>query len=221
MKFEQTTLDILRNFQSINNSIVLHKGSRIVTMSDSKTCFAAANIDSEIPRNVPIYDLSKFLGILSLSNESEIDFHDNHMIINQGSGKVKYVYAEESLINSPNPEKKIKLPHVDVTFDLTTEVLNTIRKAMGILKFNELVFSGYGGKLYVETLSVKNESSDSYSIEIGETDIEFKAVIKAETLHLLPRDYTVSICGTKSPQAAHFVSDQVEYFVALSTDSVF
>ena len=215
MKLSKNTINILHNFESINSAIVLNKGSELVTISKSETIFAKARIEEEIPRDVGIYDLKKFLGILSLNPECDIEFQDNFMLIKFGRSKIKYSYSEISTIMTPE-KKDVKLPSVDVSFTLTTELLKEAMRAMAILKFSEIAFVGREGKLYLETLSTRNESSDVFSAEIMDTDRDFSVIIEADKLRMLELDYDVEICFAG---LTHFKNPVVEYYIANSMKS--
>ena len=60
------TIDILKNFSSINKSIVIKPGNTIRTLSVNKNILASAKIEESISEQISIYDLSSFLGCLSL-----------------------------------------------------------------------------------------------------------------------------------------------------------
>ena len=214
MKLSPQTISVLQNFQTLNSSIVLTPGNVIKTMT--KTTVAKATVPDSFPMKVGIYDLSKFLGILSLDKESDIDFQENQMLIKQGRSKIKYNYCDASLIL--HPEKDVKVFDVYVKFDLTPEILQGVTKAMSILKFSEIEIRGEDGLLYISTVNTKNKGSDVFSTEIGEVDKTFSAIIEAEKLKLIPSTYTVSL---SNEGLSHFKSDMVEYWIALSTKSNF
>lgn len=214
MKLSQQTISILQNFQTLNPSIVLTPGNVIKTMT--KTTVAKATVSDSFPMKVGIYDLSKFLGILSLDKESDIEFNEKYMIIKQGRSKVKYSYCETSLIL--HPEKDVKAFDVYVKFDLTPDTLQGVTKAMAILGFSEIEIRGEDGRLFISAVNTKNTASDVFSTEIGEVDKEFSAIIEAEKLKLIPATYTVTL-GNEG--LSHFKSDSVEYWIALSAKSNF
>lgn len=218
MKLDNGTIAVLQNFQSINPSIVINPGNVLRTISPAETVFAKATLTTEFPKQLGIYDLSKFLGILSLNKNSEIDFKQDHMIIQQERSKVRYTYCNVELIKTPPSDKEIELSSIDVRFELKANVLNEVLKAMSILRFNELCFEGSDGVLSIQAISTKNDSSDVFSTEIGQTDKSFSVVIEADKLKMIPNDYTVSITREG---IAHFMSSTVEYWVAISTKSKF
>lgn len=66
VNISQSTLNILKNFSSINKSIVIKPGSVISTLSINKNILARAEITETFPSELSIYDLGLFLGGLSL-----------------------------------------------------------------------------------------------------------------------------------------------------------
>jgi hypothetical protein len=218
MKLSDETISVLQNFQTINPSIVISSGNVIRTISVPETIFAKATLQDSFPKRFGIYDLSKFLGILSLNKNSEVEFHEHYMTISQDRSRIRYSYCNPELIKSPDEQKDIALPSVDVTFELKNEVLKEVTKAMSVLGFNEICFRGADGILSVQTFSSKNDNSDVYSHDIGETSKTFSVILEADKLKTLPCNYTVSI--TKMG-LAHFYSPFVEYGVGISTRSSF
>ena len=87
------TLNVLKNFATINQGLLFKKGKRLRTLSVLKNVFAVADITDEIPREFAIYDLNEFLGTLSLFSKPDLDFKDDHILIQEGKAKVKYFYS--------------------------------------------------------------------------------------------------------------------------------
>jgi hypothetical protein len=217
MKLDSHTTEILKNFQGINNSIVIDEGYILKTMSPSETIFARAGIKNFFPKKFGIYDLRQFLGIIALDPDSEIEFHDMHITIKQEKGTIKYSYCSPLLIVSPETDE-IELPSQDVVFTLDSDTLKSVMEAMAILGFHEISITGENGKLYLRTLSTRNDNSNEYSTELGECDKTFMAIIESEKLKILPGTYEVAIC---KEGFTTFKNDKIEYGIALSTTSRF
>src|SRR5210317_2178531 len=112
MKFSDSTLTVLKSFSTINRSIQLQPGNTLKTITPEKTLIATAKIGDEIPSEACIYDLSRFLSILSLYSNPDVEFHDKYFTISEGKRKTKYVYADISMIHVP-PQKDIHIPEED------------------------------------------------------------------------------------------------------------
>ena len=217
MKFSDATLTVLKSFSTINKSIQFQPGNVIKTITPEKTLIATANIADEIPSDACVYDLSRFLSILGLYSDPDVEFHDKYFIISEGRRKTKYVYADISMIHVP-PQKDIHIPEEDVVVDVKWDDLQSVVKAAGVLQFNEIAFVGTGGKCYLKAISSEQDGADDYAVEIGETVDEFKIIIKTDNLKLLPQDYRVALC---SKGISEFRGDTASYFVAIDSKSTY
>ena len=107
MQLSVKTIDVLKNFSAINQSLIFPQGSTIKTLSPKRNILAIANIEEKIPERFAIYELNQFLGVLSLFSEPDIDIKQHHVQISNGSGHVSnYFFAEESMIEAP-PDKNL------------------------------------------------------------------------------------------------------------------
>ena len=217
MQFSERTLTILKSFANINKSIMMKEGKVLKTITPEKTLIAVANIEDEIPGNACVYDLSRFLSILSLYNQPDVDFGDKYFIISEGKRRTKYVYADVSMIHTP-PEKEIKIPSADVVVDVNWDDLQSVLKAAGVLQFSEVAFIGKDGTCYLKAIDSSNEGADDYGVEIGETEDDFKIIIKTDNLKLLPQDYRVTLC---SKGISEFKGENVTYYVAIDSKSTY
>lgn len=217
MKFSNETLTVLKSFTSINKSILLAKGNVIKTITPEKTLIAIANISQEIPSDACVYDLSRFLSILSLYNDPDVEFFDKYFIISEGKRRTKYVFADLSMIHTP-PEKDITIPSADVEVSVTADTLSSVLKAAGVLQFSEIAFVGEGGKCYLKAIDSANDNADDFGVEIGETADEFKIIIKTDNLKLMSIDYDVTLC---SKGISEFKGEGVTYYVAIDSKSTY
>jgi hypothetical protein len=217
MKFEARTLQILKNFSVINPSLQFKEGSTLSTVSPNKTVMSKAAIKEHIPSTFAIYDLSKFLGVLSLFDSPEISLEEKYLIIKGNNKQVQYTYADPRNIVIPG-DKEIKLPESEINFTLTSDTLQSVLKGMGVLGLPELAVSGENGVLSVQAVNVKNPSSDNFSIDVGQTPLTFKMIFLAENIKIIQDDYDVSI---SSKGIAHFKGKDIEYWVATESSSTF
>jgi hypothetical protein len=217
MKFSERTITILKSFSGINKSVLLKAGNVIKTVTPEKTLVASATIPDQIPSQACVYDLSRFLSILGLYRDPDVEFHDKYFMITSGKQRTKYVYADISMIHAA-PEKDIKLPTADVQVTVSWEDMQSVIKAAGVLQFSEVAFVGQEGKIYLKAIDGNNANSDDYGVEIGSTSDEFKIIIKTDNLKLLPQDYEVTLCAKG---ISEFKSDGVTYFVAIDTKSTY
>jgi len=217
MKLNTRSIQVLKNFASINPSIQFSEGTNLKTISPNKTMMAKAKLEDIIPSTFAIYDLSRFLGVVSLFEDPEFGIETNMVNITSPGRKVSYTFADPSTIITP-PDREIVLEDPDVVFELKHENFAEIMKALGVMSFPDLVVVGEDGKIFLRATDTKNPSSDKYDIEVGTTDRTFTAVFKTENVKILPSSYTVSL---SSKGISHFVSDDVEYWISLEANSTF
>lgn len=217
MKLETRTMQILKNFSTINPSLMFKPGSTLNTMSPNKTVLAKASIKEQIPSSFAIYDLSKFLGVLSLFDQPELQVEEKQMVINGGQQKVRYTFASPDAIVIPS-EKEVNMPETEIKFKLTAEDLTKVMKAMGVMQLPEIAVVGENGEMSIQAIDSKNPSADSYRVVLGENANNFKMIFKAENIKIMQGDYDVSI---SSKGIGHFKGSDVEYYIATEANSTF
>ena len=193
MKLSEKTLAILKNFSSINQSILIKKGNKLRSISVMKNILSEAEIKEEFPKDFAIYDLNQFLNGLGLHQDPDLDFENNsHVIIREGKRRVKYFFADPEVIVSP-PEKDIVLPSQDVCFQLEHSQLDNLKKAAAVYQLPDLSAIGEAGVIRLVVRDKKNDTSNEYSIVVGETDKEFTFNFKVENLKIIPGSYDVVV----------------------------
>ena len=220
MKLSESTLSLLKNFSTINQSMLFKKGSKLRTVSVMKNILAEASIEEEFPRDFGIYDLNQYLNGLSLHNDPELNFEaDNYVVIKEGRSRSKYFFADPSVIITP-PEDSITLPTEDVSFELSTDQLDKLLKAAAIYQLPDLSVEGGDGVVKVLVRDKKNETSNDYSVVVGETDSTFSFNFKVENIKILPGTYDV-VCCQKNISRFTSKNYDLTYFIALEPDSTF
>ena len=220
MKLSDNTLSLLKNFSTINQSILFKQGNRLRTISVMKNILAEATVSEEFPQDFGIYDLGQFLNGMGLHQSPELDFtNDNHVVIKEGKMRSKYFFADPNVIITP-PDKAIDLPSEDVTFDLSTQQLDKLLKAAGIYQLPDLSVVGENGAVKLLVRDKKNDTSNSFAIAVGETDSTFNFNFKVENIKILPGTYHVVV---SQKLLSRFTSKNYDltYYIALEPDSTF
>lgn len=220
MFISQETLSILKNFSTINQNLLIKKGSSLRTLSSMKDLLGEATITETFERDVPIYDLSQFLNCLSLIPGAEVNLLDDYIEITDGSNSINYRYADPSVIQTP-PEKELSLPSEDVCFVLKQEDLETLKKAAAVLQIPDVSLRGDGETIKLVVSDKKNSGSNSYQIEVGETDINFEFVFKVESLRIISGDYDVVVSKQMLSRFQHRSSNIVYYIAVDPTNSFY
>ena len=220
MKLSESTLSLLKNFSTINQSILFKKGTRLRTISVMKNILAEATIAEEFPKDFGIYDLNQYLNGLSLHNDPELDFEaDNYVVIREGRSRSKYFFADPSVIITP-PDKSLTLPDESVAFELSTDQLDKLLKAAAIYQLPVLSVEGANGVVKVLVRDKKNETSNDYSVVVGETESVFSFNFKVENIKILPGTYEV-VCSQKNLSRFTSKNQDLVYYIALEPDSTF
>ena len=220
MKLSESTLSLLKNFSTINQSNLFKKGTRLRTISVMKNILAEATIAEEFPKDFGIYDLNQYLNGLSLHNDPELDFEaDNYVVIREGRSRSKYFFADPSVIITP-PDKTLTLPDESVAFDLSTEQLDKLLKAAAIYQLPDLSVEGGDGVVKVLVRDKKNDTSNDYSVVVGETESVFSFNFKVENIKILPGTYEV-VCSQKNLSRFTSKNQDLVYYIALEPDSTF
>ena len=220
MKLSDKTLTLLKNFSTINQSILFKQGSSLRTISVMKNILAEATIDENLPKDFGIYDLNQFLNGLGLHNSPELDFHDDsYVVIKEGRMRSKYFFADPNVIVTP-PDKEINLPSEEVSFELSTSQLDKLLKAAAIYQLPDLSVVGGEGVVKVLVRDKKNDTSNDFSIIVGETESTFSFNFKDENIKILPGTYRVDV---SEKLLSRFTCENyvLKYYIALEPDSTF
>lgn len=192
MKLSTRTLSILKHFAKINNSIVVTPGNYLQTCTSSMSVLARAKIEEEFTTPFAIYNLTRFLGTLSLFDDPDLDFGSKFVTISSGKQRVNYTYADPSMIASP-PSKPVKFPESEVEFTLTASALEKVVDAVSILQVPEIAIVGADGIISLRAMDSKTPTSDVFSCDVGETDSDFKVIFQKDNLKFISADYKASI----------------------------
>ena len=220
MKLSDKTISVLKNFSSINQSILFKEGSKLRTISLMKNILAEATVTEDFAKDFGIYDLNQFLNGLSLHQNPELDFaNDGYVVIREGKSRSKYFFADPNVIVTP-PEKAIQLPSEDVCFELSTDQLEKLLKASAVYQLPDLSAVGENGVVKLVVRDKKNDTSNDYAVVVGETEAEFSFNFKVENIKVLPGTYEV-VVSQKLLSRFTSKNHDLTYYIALEPDSTF
>jgi len=223
MKLDPTTINVLKSFSQINPSIIVKEGNTLLCPSPTKDILGRATIPANFDKRFAIYSVSRFLNTLSLFNDPTMEIDDKKIKITDGNTRrtVNYGLAEESVLPIP-PIKDPAFPEGEIKFKLKIEEIKEIERALSILNLPSIVVSNINGKICVQCSDPANATADVYSIEVGETDKEFKAVFDPVKFGVLSKsltsEYDVDI---SSKGFSHFKTENLEYWIVLEASSTF
>tara|TARA_R100001082_G_scaffold94820_1_gene61870 strand:+ start:32 stop:697 length:666 start_codon:yes stop_codon:yes gene_type:complete len=220
MKLSDKTINLLKNFSNINQSILFKEGSKLRTISVMKNILAEAEVNESFPKDFGIYDLNQFLNGMGLHQNPDLDFENQgHVVIKEGRMRSKYFFADPSVIVTP-PDKNLDLPSEDVSFELNTQQLDRLLKAAGIYQLPDLSVIGENGVVKIVARDKKNDTSNDFAITVGETSDEFIFNFKVENIKIIPGTYDV-VVSKKLLSRFRCKDYELTYFIALEPDSSF
>jgi hypothetical protein len=116
------------------------------------------------------------------------------------------------------PEKDISFPDPEIKFDLTETDLENIMKAASVLDTPEIAVIGHDGKIKLVTIDTANASSDTFSVELGDTSDAYRMVFKTENFKMMKGNYEVAI---SSKGISHFKlkGGNLQYWIATEATS--
>jgi hypothetical protein len=214
MRLSKETYNILKNFAAINSNILIQPGNMLKTVSAGKNIYVEAKVTEDFDVDVPIWDLNKFLGIVSMFNNPDLEFHDTHVVITNGRSSVTYYYSEPSLLTVPTRE--IKMPATVTRFDLEEKDLNEILKASSVLQVSDLRMVGADGKFIISVDDSGQSTSNSFEIVIDEnyTGKDFEGTINVSEMKFIPGSYSVELTDTIISKFTHKSLD-LSYYIAI------
>lgn len=221
MKISTQTLQVLKNYASINPNLLVKPGSVLSTISTNKNIFAKATVAETFPASFAIYDMQQFLGVISIFEDPDFSFGNNSVTISSGNRSVEYMYASEHMVVAPSDSvaQKIVVTNPEITFDLPAQTLNEVIKATAILQLDKINVVSENGSVSVVVADPKNPSSNKFSVNVGGTaNTDLTMVFAAEVMKFIPGDYKVNI---SSSGIGSFKNDKLdlEYFVMADVKS--
>lgn len=217
MKLSENTVNVLRNFATINQGLVFKSGSTLRTVSKQQNVLAKATVTESFDKNFAIYDLNRFLAVLSSMNDPDLTVGTGNVKIASGTSKTTYGLSDETMVVSA-PDNDITVQNAEVKFTLTKDNLAQVLKLSGVLGLPNIAVRGNRKKISIAALDVKNNDSDVFSVDVGDTSAEFQFIFVTENFKMIPGDYEVQI---SSKGVSHFKSkkDPLEYWIATEVGS--
>ncbi len=176
IEISQHTIDVLKSFTHINNSIRIAKGNRIRVMNVAETVFGDVTVPEEFPADVNVVDMGKMLAVFNLpglkkAEQKFIDFQESHMVISGGRTRVKYRYTERSFVTPADME--FELENDDLTIELDWDTLNDFIRSCSQLQLTLVEVGASNGRAFIRGLNPElGDESNDYEMDLGETEYE-------------------------------------------------
>lgn len=227
MELTDNTLQVLKNYATINPNIVITEGSTLKTISVARNVLSTAELSEAFPQSFGIYDLPEFLNVLSLVDSPRLKFEKDYVVVGDSTGRssVKYFFSDPEMLTSPG--KNITMPDAEVNFVLDTDTLGKVKRAAAALGHEEISITPCApvntGAVRLSVIDSKDATSNAFSIDVEGTypeEVDFNFIMNVGNLKVVNEDFEV---GISSKLISQFKSKQstIEYFIALEKSSTY
>ena len=214
----KNTLDVLKNFSTINSSIVFRKGSTVRTISNAENILAKFTGEEVFPSDFAIYDLSQFLSGISLFNDPQLEFTSTDFVsIRGGRQSAKYYFSDPEITLKSAPEKNVNFPGADLQFNLTADDLLALQKASAVYGLPDLTFQSEEGLDTIKLIlrDKENDTSNTYDITVaGCSTGTYSLDVKIDNIRVLPGDYSIKVSKALISEWNNATVD-LTYYIAL------
>ena len=221
MQLSNETINVLKNFATVNPNVVFKPGQKLKTISEAKTILASAEIVEDFPVEFGIYDLNEFLSVYNLIENPVLSFEDKSLLISGSGQKIRYYFSETEILTQPS--KDITMPDWEVGINITDEQLKSLKQASAVLGHSDLAITGTNGNVVAKVFDEKDSTSNTFEMELDRDNAckeDFNFVVNMPNLKLLPGDYFVNI---SSKLISNWTNNDypIDYFIALEKSSTF
>jgi hypothetical protein len=216
MKLTKKTLDVLKNFSTINSNFYAAGGPLIKTISPMQNILAESVIDQELPE-FGIYDLSEFLSVLSLYEDPDLQFSADWVDISwpsKSGTSVRFHFASKRILTIS--DKSIDISDFTVSVDLPKTLLADTIRSGAVLQLSDIVLKSDGNRTTFGIVDKKDGNKNTHltSIPDAPESVPYEIYFKRENLKMVADNYVLSV----SPQGiSKFTSDNIVYWVAMET----
>ena len=230
---KKETQEILKNFATINSSILFRKGNKIKTISVGENAVAEYGCDEDFPQDFGIYDLTQFLNGLDLFTNDEkrkgvtewtepvLEFTNQSFVTIHGQGKAagytaRYFFSSPEITLKAAPEKDITFPDSDMEFTITVVDLNSLTKAAGAYKLPDLSFkSDEDGSITMEVCDREDPTCNVYAQKIkGHATGSYELFMKIDNIKIFAGGYDIKVSKNLITEWKH-KSVNLKYYIAL------
>lgn len=232
MKLSKHTIEILRNFSLIYQSLVVKEPKYLITTSENLSVTAVSAIEENLP-NFAIFRVQDFLNSINLfDNIEDVDFEfkEKWIQIKSGKNRIKFITTHPTLIKNSGDIKTSKdyleFNKFSSGFTITWSNIQRIKKAASILFSNVntnlttilLKIKSVNGKAIINLETNEDFLQNNYELIIDNVEgdnIDIK--LPVSSLLLFKGDYKVQIFEKRMAKFSHTDLD-LFYFVMSSID---
>ena len=212
MRVSEQTVAILKNMADINNSLYIKQGQLQKTRAQAGNIHFEATLEEDFPNDFGIWDLSSFISMLTLFEDSDVEFGEKSLTISKDENCFQFWAADEEIVKPVNN----KIPEYESLFDceLSANDIQTIKKTANILKARNLSFIGDGSEVFLMVGDHAASTKNTYRRTLGAGTNKFAMHLDISVFKLMVDTYKVSITSKKF---IHFASQTIECDYVLAT----
>lgn len=232
MKITNETMNILKHAAQIAPGIKIDAGTDIFSAHESRSIRMHACLadDDAFPTSFAIMNLAQFLNTISLIEDPELKFEDDHVNIssNDGASSVKYYYSDPSTVNQDNKKLKGEVEY-EFTFCVGKEDLSRVFKASAAIGADDICVYNNGGEIYMAAMDKRRQAGNRYDLLLMNSEgLEksgktFKIFFRKSNLKLTGNNFTVSVSsrGLSTWTADDANVPKLVFYIAIERDSEF
>ena len=191
MILSQNTVEMLKNYSSINSNLVFTQGNTISTISEARNILAKMKI-----------------------NESHATISDS-----VGRTSIKYWFTDVEMLTSPTDtmiNKAKEINDFEVSFTMDQDTMNKIKRAANTLGHTHMSVTADDGALAFTVFDPESTTSNTFTIQLaGRYETE-----DFQNMKILPGDYDVGLSSKLMSKWSH-KDKNVNYWIALEKSSTY
>lgn len=198
-----TTVEILKNFASINSQVVFKEGRSQRACNDTRNFIADVELPEALPRGCALYELNRLLGIIDVCKSDKlpsIAFGEASLVVEHAHGSVTIPYAHTDVVAAP-PAVQFHMNKPIATFDLPHDLWVRIKKTAAVLQTTSLhIIVTKDKELMLKLVNEKDKGGDamgSASYRMPNTHVQETSeniwAVKFDALELLQGNYKVEV----------------------------
>lgn len=191
MILSDATQSLFKQLGGINNSVMLKKGKKQVSMTEDQNVLGTTTIAEEIPADFGVFSMSQFLGNFSYIKGAELEF-DGNVATFKGDITQKFAGCSPKAIKLPPEAGLASLEKTEgtVKFDLGQDVFNRILKLAANNLSTHIFFVGNKKDgLAIRAAAGKDDAHGTkFKLEGKYEGDAFEQAVKLEHLSLIASD---------------------------------
>jgi hypothetical protein len=216
VKLSTETLNLLKNYASINTNILFRQGNTLSTVSPGKNIFARATVTETFPREFAVYDLNSFLSLLTFMEDQDVEFSEKSIKVTKDGSEFEYFYSDPGTVTAA-PDKSLEIEPF-WSFELSSDMINTLLRASAITGAPMISVVSDSKSVVLKVGDPNNQSSNSFKKTIAGEAPVFDCRLKTENLKVISDNYTVSL-GRKRAMSLVSKGRDLTYYLALDPSS--